>query len=34
MKDRVVLEEPKVVPFLEGSYTVQEALADLDKKVG
>ena len=27
-----MLEEPKVVPFLEGSYTLEQALADLDKK--
>lgn len=33
MKDRIVLEETQVVPFLEGSYTLQQALADLDKKV-
>lgn len=32
VKDRVVLEEAKVVPFLEGSYTLDQALADLDKK--
>ena len=33
MKDRIVLEEPQVVPFLEASYTLEQALADLDKKV-
>lgn len=33
VKERVVLEEPKVVPFLEGTYTLEDALADLDKKV-
>ncbi len=33
MKDRIVLEEPQVVPFLEASLTLEQALADLDKKV-
>lgn len=33
VKDRIVLEEPQVVPFLEASYTLDQALADLDKKV-
>jgi uncharacterized membrane protein YidH (DUF202 family) len=32
VKDRIVLEEPQVVPFLEASLTLEQALADLDKK--
>lgn len=33
VKERVVLDEPQVVPFLEGTYTLEAALADLDNKV-
>ncbi len=28
-----MLNEPQVVPFLEGSYTLEQALAELEKKV-
>jgi VTC domain len=34
VKERVVLPEDKVVPFMEGEYTVEMAEADLRAKVG
>ena len=33
VKERVVLPESKVVPFLDQSYTVEQATADLRAKV-
>lgn len=32
VKERIVLDESLIVPFLEGTYTLDAALADLDKK--
>lgn len=34
VKERFTLPEPKVVPYLEGSYTVEQFQADLRAKVG
>ena len=34
VKERVVLPEGKVVPFLEQTYTVEQAKEDLRAKVG
>lgn len=34
VKERFVLPEDKTVPFLEGEYTLQQAVAELRKKVG
>ena len=33
VKERVVLDEPQVVPFLTGSYTLERATEALRKKV-
>ena len=33
VKERFVLPEDKVVPFLEGTYTVERAVNDLRAKV-
>ena len=33
VKERFTLPEPKMVPFLEGEYTVEQACADLRAKV-
>ena len=34
VKERFTLPEHKMVPFLEGEYTLDKAVADLEAKVG
>ena len=34
VKERVVLPEPRVVPFLDQTYSVEQAKGDLRAKVG
>ena len=34
VKERFTLPEDKMVPYLEGEYTLEQAQADLKKKVG